>query len=64
MEYSFFLFTKLFDQYHIVETPYDILHGELIVMHNDWQEWDKTNGLNIPEYESMCEYLATHTPDC
>lgn len=61
--YSFFLFTKLFDVYHTTESPYDILFEEMCDMYKDWGDWDKVNGSHIGEYESMCEYLATHIPN-
>jgi hypothetical protein len=62
MNYRFFLFSKLFDVYHTTDTPYDLLFEELKVMYKDWMIWDVDNGQNIGDYESMCEYLATHVP--
>jgi hypothetical protein len=62
MNYSFFLFSKLFDIYHTTEEPYDILFEEVGKMYKDWLVWDVDNGKNIGEYESMSEYLATHVP--
>lgn len=63
MNYSFFLFSKLFDIYHTTDTPYDILFEELSAMYKDWLSWDVYNGKSMGEYESMCEYLATHVPE-
>jgi hypothetical protein len=63
MNYSFFLFSKLFDIYHTNEEPYDILFEEVGKMYKDWLIWDVDNGKKIGEYESMQKYLATHTPE-
>lgn len=62
MNYSFFLFGKLFDVYHTTEIPYDILFGELSAMYEDWISWDVENGKNTGEYESMCKYISSHVP--
>jgi hypothetical protein len=63
MNYSFFLFSKLFDVHHATDQPYDILFDELKDMYKDWEVWDEENGKNIGGYESMQEYLATHVPN-
>jgi len=63
MNYSFYLFSKLFDVYHTTEAPYDELFEEVKAMYKDWLVWDVDNGKNIGEYESMCEYLATTAPE-
>lgn len=62
MNYSFFLFSKLFDVYHTTDMTYDALFEELKAMYKDWIIWDVDNGQNIGEYESMQNYLATHVP--
>ena len=64
MEYSFFLFCKLFDYYHTTNMPYDYLYGEVVNMYHDFLSWDVETNMNkhISEYDAMCEYLATHAP--
>jgi hypothetical protein len=62
MNYSFFLFSKLFDVYHTTDLEYDSLFEELSVMYKDWLIWDVDNGKNIGEYESMQNYLSSKIP--
>jgi hypothetical protein len=60
MNYSFFLFSKLYDVYHVDESPYDILFYKLSAMYKNWMIWDIDNGKGIGEYESMSNYLSNH----
>jgi hypothetical protein len=57
--YSFYLFTKLFDCYHTIDAPYDRLFEELQEAYYMYCNSDFNNG-NKPEYECMCDYLAQY----
>ena len=61
MNYSFFLFSKLFDVYHETQMPYDLLFGEVCRMYEDYEN-SKYNKPNKGEYECMCDYLAENVP--
>lgn len=66
MNYSFFLFSKLFDIYHTADVPYDTLFLEVVDMYNGFLKWDRENNINkgrkISEYDAMSEYLANNNP--
>ena len=57
MNYSFYLFSKLFDEFHISDTPYDILFGEVCQMYEDYVK-SGYNDESKPEYECMHKYLS------
>jgi hypothetical protein len=57
MDYNFFLFTKLHEIIFNPKTEYDILWEELILLYEDWEEWDSKNGDGIGTYESILQFL-------
>lgn len=57
MNYSFFLFSKLYDIHNPNEHPYDILFDELCTLYKYWQKWDEISGKDLGEYESMEKYF-------
>jgi hypothetical protein len=59
--YSFYLFSKLFDQYHTIEAPYDRLFEEIQGAYMLFLESEFNDG-NKPEYECMLDYLAEYAP--
>ena len=59
--YSFYLFSKLFDVYHPNETSYDELFGEVCTAYDLFIESALNDG-NKPEYECMCNFLAEYVP--
>ncbi len=61
MNYSFYLFSKLFDAFYEIECPYDYLFGEVLRMYEDY-EGSKYNDPNKGEYECMVKYLEEHQP--
>lgn len=56
--YGFFLFSKLFDIYHVADVPYEKMYEELCNMYNDWLIWDSANGKGISAHDSMSMYLS------
>jgi len=59
--YSFYLFSKLFDQYHTIEAPYDRLFEEVQGAYILFIQ-SEFNDSNKPEYECICDYLAQYAP--
>jgi len=57
MEYNFFLFTKLHEIIFNPKTEYDRLFDELIILYEDWEEWDLKNASDVGTYESMEKFL-------
>ena len=61
MDYSFYLFSQLFDLYHNTDMPYDIKYTEVLNMYKDYLLSDY-NSPNYGEYECMCKYLSENIP--
>lgn len=59
--YSFYLFSKLFDAYHVIDAPYDRLFEEVQAAFYMYEN-SEFNNSNLPEYECMCNYLAQYAP--
>lgn len=59
MNYSFFLFTKLFDVIIDVNYEYDALFEDLQTLYEGYQV-SSFNDPNKGEYECMVEYLQHH----
>lgn len=59
--YSFYLFSKLFDSYHTIEAPFDRLFEEVQAAFIMYQN-SEFNNSNKPEYECICDYLAQYVP--
>ena len=57
MDYNFFLFTKLHEIIFNPKTEYDRLFEELILLYEEWEQWDLKNGSNIGTYESILKFL-------
>lgn len=57
MNYNFFLFTKLHEIIFNPKTEYDRLFDELILLYEEWEEWDSKNGSDIGTYESILKFL-------
>ena len=57
MEYNFFLFTKLHEIIFNPKTEYDRLFDELILLYEEWEEWDLKNASDIGTYESILKFL-------
>ena len=59
--YSFFLFSKLFDVYHPREIEYDWLFEEVEWAYIDYNK-SKYNDSNKAEYQCICDYLSNYLP--
>lgn len=57
MEYNFFLFTKLHEIIFNPKTEYDRLFDELILLYEEWEDWDLKNASDVGTYESMEKFL-------
>jgi hypothetical protein len=64
MNYSFYLFSKLFDLYKKSDKPYDETFFDVVKMYEEWLQWDFDRKQNISEYESMTVYLRTKQDKC
>jgi hypothetical protein len=60
MDYSFFLFSKLYDLKFKSDAKleYDILFEKVLHIYSKWKEWDILNGIALSEYESMDLFLT------
>ena len=59
--YSFYLFSKLFDYYHSIENPYDLLFEEVEWAYIDYNK-SEYNVSTLGEYECMSNYLSNYLP--
>lgn len=59
--YSFYLFSKLFDCYHSSDEPYDYLFEEVEWAYIDYNK-SEYNVSTIDEYQCMCNYLSNYIP--
>jgi hypothetical protein len=67
MNYSFYLFSKLFDLYKKSDKPYDELFEDILKAYEDWVQWDfhsnKILMKSVSEYDSICTYLKSRQVD-
>ena len=65
MNYSFFLFSKLYDLKFKddAKLEYDMLFEKILPIYSHWQEWDILNGLKMGQYESMDTFLTRLTDE-
>jgi len=65
MNYSFFLFSKLYDLKFKddAKLEYDMLFEKMFPIYLHWKIWDTLNGLGIGEYESMNTFLTRLTDE-
>ena len=59
--YSFYLFSKLFDHFNTIEIEYDILFEEVEQAYNEY-DLSKFNNPNKGEYECMVDFLTEYRP--
>ena len=57
MDYTFFLFSKLYELHNDDKIEYDLLFMKILDDFENWQNWDKINGANISEYDSINKYF-------
>jgi hypothetical protein len=62
MNYSFYLFSKLFDNFYPTETPYDFLFEEVCRMYEDYLKSPYDNPKK-DEYSCMVDYLNENVPN-
>jgi hypothetical protein len=63
MNYSFYLFSKLFDLYKKSDKPYDELFEDILKAYESWVQWDFHRSKDISEYDSICTYLKGYYVD-
>ena len=61
MNYSFYLFSQLFDVFHTTDATYDEKFKEISKMYQDYLT-SKYNNPNYGEYECISSYLTEHAP--
>lgn len=61
MNYSFYLFSQLFDVYHTTDATYDEKFKEISAMYQDYLK-SGYNNPNYGEYECISAYLSEHLP--
>lgn len=59
MDYSLFLFTKLYDVIVGLNYEYDLMFGDLQVLYKDYSE-SAFNDPNKGEYDCMVDYLKAN----
>lgn len=61
MDYNFFLFTKLHEVIFKPKTEYDILFNELIILYDEWEQWDIVAcPSDLGTYDSILKFLKNH----
>jgi len=61
MNYSFFLFSKLYDLEFNPTIPYDEVFDDVKRMYKDYLIWDGETNKPIGDYEAMQEFLKLQT---